>query len=75
MKDKKYIQKRSNTLVAPFLFYRHSTILLPNLQGKIKEKISRILAFPALSKAIELINQTNYSGTNLTLFFCQNAIP
>jgi DNA polymerase sigma len=32
-------------------------------------------ANPALSKAIELINQTQYSGTNLTLFFCQNATP
>jgi hypothetical protein len=52
MKDKKYIQKRSNTLVAPFLFYRHSTILLPNLKGKIKEKLSRSLAIPALSKAV-----------------------
>jgi hypothetical protein len=30
-------------------------------------------ANPALSKAIELINQTQYPSNNLTLFFCQNA--
>jgi hypothetical protein len=51
----------------------------PNHTGgkahKIKEKMNRSIAKPALSKAIELINQTQYSGTNLTIFFCQNATP